>query len=374
MKQMEEFAYGTSGGVYQVTKDEPALSSSTNYYTAVYGKKAWSWLNQEANVFSVLEKKPWNESGWRAIHTRSAATGGGVVETSAVPDTLQPDFLNLTTKPKQIAHSFDMSGIQEVLSKTNVGAVTWEDLVEYFTKHHAEMMNIMLLTQSGSTAGYNLESIDRVTATTSEDTSCTENNLSTAFTAGDNDIYTQDRDSTSTTDSNCLHNSGVLRALTLDLIDELIETVDTNANADIGQRVFITGHDTLRYWASLLQSGQRFDETEFVSVGVNGVKTVPGREAGFRVRSYAGYPIIPSKNVVIDDATNDGLGRIYLLDLNQIHLRIAAPTQFFKIGLHEGNPWGPAIMGEEGLFRTLGELICTSFKNHGKIRDIKHSA
>ena len=36
-------------------------------YHGVFGAKAWSALNLEANVFATLPVTPWDRSGWRLI-------------------------------------------------------------------------------------------------------------------------------------------------------------------------------------------------------------------------------------------------------------------------------------------------------------------
>ena len=371
MAELEQFTYGYGAQIIQKT-DAPMLTTTSGIYNAIYGKKVWSWLNQEANVFAILPKKPWNQSGWRVMTARAASSGGGVAENSSLPDTIMPTYAELSTKPKEIVHTFDMSEMQQVSAKSDDG-IGFDQLRQDMGVHHAEMMNIMLLTQSGTTASNNLESIDRVCSTYSEDTSCTENDLDTSFTAGDNDIYSQDRDASTTADSNCLHNSGALRPFSLSLVNELIENVLTYGPADPGQRVFITGYDTLREWSEALEGQSRFMEVKNVALSVNGVKTVPGQEAGFTVNSYMGIPIIPSKNVVVDttDHSSDGgISRIYLLDLNHIHLRVAKPTQYFQAGISAGNPFGINKVHDEGMYRTMAELICTDFKAHGKIRDL----
>jgi hypothetical protein len=368
--EMERYFYGT--GLAEIQKDAPVLSSTTAVYQAVYGKKVWSWLNEEANIFGVLPKKPWTQSGWRVATTRPAASGGGVAENGSIPATTKYTFAALTTNPKLIAHTFDVSEVAQALAKSDDAISDMAIMRKMTGIHHAEMMNIMLLTQSGTPASNNLESIDRVTATYAEDTTCTENDGSTAFTAGDNDIYSQDRDAATTADSNCLENDNTTRSLTLTLLDQADELVLTNGPAVPGQKVWVTGYDTLRVWAALLQSQQRFMEVDFVKLGANGVQTVPGRQAGFRVNSYMGYPIIPSKNVVTDTTGSaEGISRVYLLDLGYIELRVAKPTQYFEVGISSGDPWGPTIIGDEGMYRTMGELICTDFKAHCKIRDLK---
>ncbi len=67
-------------------------------------------------------------------------------------------------------------------------------------------------------------------------------------------------------------------------------------------KVILTGYDTLMRLQQLLQSQQRFMEEKRVTPTYNGVKGVPGMEAGFIVATYNGVPIIPTKDM--DDDGN----------------------------------------------------------------------
>jgi len=76
VEEMEAYYYGF--GVGAIAKaDAPVLTTTQGIYQAIFGKKVWSQLNQEANVFGILPKKPWDQSGWRVITARAAASGGG---------------------------------------------------------------------------------------------------------------------------------------------------------------------------------------------------------------------------------------------------------------------------------------------------------
>ena len=115
----------------------------------------------------------------------------------------------------------------------------------------------------------------------------------------------------------------------------------------------------------LLQAQQRFMEEKRVTPTFNGVKGVPGVEAGFIVATYNGVPIIPSK-----DVTKDGISRMYFLDTDYLHFSVAKPTQYFESGIETGDPFAINRLGQEGLYRTMGEIWTTFFGGHGSIRDL----
>jgi hypothetical protein len=102
------------------------------------------------------------------------------------------------------------------------------------------------------------------------------------------------------------------------------------------------------------------------------VKGVPGIEAGFIVATYNGVPIIPTKDMPDDTATSAGsLSRIYYLDTDYLWFQTAIPTQYFESGIETGDPFAINRLGQEGLYRTMGELWCSFFGASGSIRNLQ---
>jgi len=227
---------------------------------------------------------------------------------------------------------------------------------EEMGKHHAEMINKMLLGDVTTVAGNNVESIDRVCSSLAEDA---------VVGAGDSDIYSIDRSDTANSwaDAYVNHNSDVDRTFTIDMLDTaLTELRVKGANP----KIIVTGYDTIERIQQALQAQQRFMGRELVVPTYGGVKGIPGAEAGFNVATYQGIPIIPSKDVV-----QDTISRIYILDTDYLAFKVALPTMYFESGMSKKDPFGINYLGDEGLFRTMGELICTRFNTQGKIRDLK---
>jgi hypothetical protein len=128
----------------------------------------------------------------------------------------------------------------------------------------------------------------------------------------------------------------------------------------------LTGYDTLMRIQQLLQAQQRFMEEKRVVPTFNGVKGVPGVEAGFIVATYNGVPIIPTKEMA-----SDGISRIYMLDTDYVYFSTAKPTQYFESGIETGDPFAINRLGQEGLYRTMGEVWTTFFGGQGSIRDLQ---
>ena len=378
---MERYYYGAGNamgysysGSELLKADSPMLSTTGGTYQAIYGRKVWSQLNQEFNAFSILPKRPWDRSGWRVITARPNNDGvlhGGVAENATLPETVRPTFQHVAAKPKTIAHTFDMSETAIFLADKDDGLGDIRSVMkEEMGKHHAEMVNKMLCTDVDTPAGNNFESLDRVTAAYSNSATTTtglvngHDNLSAD---SDLDIYSIARASNDWSNAevsnNAVSNTSTDRVLTLDIMDEMFQKLWIRGG---NPKVILTGYDTLMRIQQLLQSQQRFMEEKRVTPTYNGVKGVPGIEAGFIVATYNGVPIIPTKNML-----SDGISRMYYLDTDYLYFSTAIPTQYFESGIETGDPFAINRLGQEGLYRTMGEIWTTFFGAQGSVRDLK---
>tara|TARA_R100000152_G_C6774765_1_gene202729 strand:- start:1225 stop:2373 length:1149 start_codon:yes stop_codon:yes gene_type:complete len=371
IEDMERLYYGAGTGqnawAYSGTDllkaDSPLMSSTTGTYQAIFGRKVWSQLNQEFNAFSILPKKPWEKSGWRVTTAKPDFTkGGGVGENATLPETTKPTFAHVSTKPRTVAHTFDLSETAMFLADKDDGLGDARAVMKMeMAKHHTEHINQMLLTDVDTVSGNNFNSLDRITSSAFVETAT--NFVSDAT---DHDIYNLTRAAGTATnwyDGNVdAGAAGADRPLTLNILDGMFKSVWE----DGGQpKVILTGYDTLETIQQLLQPQQRFVEMKRVVPGVNGVKGVPGIQGGFMVATYNGVPIIPSKDVV-----KDGSSRMYFLDTDYSWFTTAKPTLYHESGIETGDPFGINRLGQMGMFHTMGELICTFFKASGKIRDL----
>tara|TARA_R100001129_G_scaffold34022_2_gene22963 strand:- start:540 stop:1685 length:1146 start_codon:yes stop_codon:yes gene_type:complete len=369
---MERYYYGagnsmgyTYSGSELLKADAPMLSTSAGTYQAIYGRKVWSQLNQEFNAFSILPKKPWDRSGWRIITDKPSFTvGGGVAENSTLPDTTKPTFLHVAAKPKTVAHTFDMSEVAIFLGQKDDGLGDIRAVLkEEMGKHHADHVNRMLTQDLDTPAANDFESLDRVTSDPDNMTTGTTHVSATT----DHDMYSITRDGGSdfhSAEVDVSTTKGTNRSLSLTLLDNLFQQIWKRGG---NPKVILTGYDTLMRVQQLLQSQQRFMEERRIVPTFNGVKGVPGIEAGFVVATYNGVPIIPSKDVT---QASSGISRIYYFDTDYMYFSTAIPTQYYESGIETGDPFGVNRLGQEGLYRTMGELWTTFFGAQGSIRDL----
>jgi len=371
VQDMERYYYGgasqtgyTYGSSDILKADSPLMSSTAGTYQAIYGRKVWSQLNQEFNAFSILPKKPWERSGWRILTERASFTkGGGIAENGVLPDTSRPEFLHVAAKPKTVAHTFDLSEVSMFLSDKDDGmGDVRQVLKEEMGKHHAEHINRMLLQDIDTPAGNDFESLDRLVSDPDKMTTGTAHVSATT----DHDIYSITRDGSAAFHSAEVDVASSNRNLSLNQMDGLFQQLWTRGG---NPKVMLTGYDTLMRVQQLLQSQQRFMDSKRITPTYNGVKGVPGLEAGFIVATYNGVPMIPTKDMPDEGASS--LSRIYYLDTDYLWFQTAIPTQYYESGIETGDPFAINRLGQEGLYRTMGELWCSFFGASGSIRDLQ---
>jgi len=361
-------AYELGGEDKYFKKDDDMTTSTTGTYNATYGAQTWAQMNQEANIFGVLPKFPWDRDGWRVISGAAGTSAdGGYTENGGLPATIKPVWAEVSAKAKTISHTFSVSELQQITAQNQNDAVGSMDYMRsVMANKHREAMNQQLGADADTTITTTMESIDRVACNSTEE--------SNDLTAGDGDIYNLDRSNA----NNWYHaivdeNSKVDRDLTDTLLRGLLDNVrEAGGNSSI----WITGHDTYAAIQGLYEAQVRYQimEQKQVKIGVNGIDTAEGLGVGLNVSSLYGLPVIVSS-----DITKDTISRVYLLDTSdpegfgkpRLGIKVMKPTQYFENGVSSGDPFVTDAFADEGAYRTMGELICHNFHAQGKIRELK---
>ena len=375
IQELEQYFYGND-----IAKaDAPVTSGTTGVFNAVFGQFVWDQFNQEANTFGILPKTVWKKSGWRLATARAGTTAdGGVSEGGTIPESIKKTYLEVTNGLKTTAHTFENTEIQEYLvGVDDDAAAALTDLMKGGASKHKEAMNQQLLRDASAqaaaaSANYagitGFETIDRVISSDSE-----EDAFGGTYT-GYFDIFGLDRDSATTFDSVVDHNSGTDRDLTDSILRSNIYDIK---EAGGNTTVINTGWDAINATIALYIDQLRYSNVvseSKVTVDVNGIQTEEGINAGFRVSSVYGIPMIASK-----DVTKDTLSRMYLLDTSdpenagepRLTLSMAKPTRFFDAGIDRGSPFVVGKFTTKILYETVAEIKCTRLDLQGKIRDLK---
>ena len=355
--------YGGSLGIskrYGISKaDDPyETTDPAGAFNVMYGASVFNQLNTKSEVFKLIKKEGWERSGWRVLTARGTTTAG-VAEGGAFPETDKPDITEISASIKEIVTPWDVTTRAELLSEADDGI---KGLTSFLRKEQAEApafyIDQQLLATGDTVAGNNFESIDRIAHSDAA--------AHATFSArADIDIYTTiDRSASTWADATVSHNSGSDRALTLAMLDTIIEgALDNGANYN--DLIILTGYDTYNNLKQLLQSGTqtmfRAPLGDTAGGNLNGVAGEGGVDFDTRVGAYDGIPIFLSQHV-----GKDTTSRVYLLDTANLAMRIAAPTTF----VDNSNLAVTQKLSKEMAFVTAGELIAYKFNTHGNIRDL----
>jgi len=370
---MEEYVNAYYGGTLGISKRYGISKTDDNIDTTaltnaglntMFGAKVYSQLNTKSEVFKLLKKEPWTQSGFRALTAR-ATTTAGVAEGGAFPDTDHPELAEVTLTLKEIVTPWQMSSKAEILSEADDGL---GNLAAFMRKEngeaHAFYIDQQLLTtvESGTGAAVaDLESLDRATATLAYVTDA----QSPANNQADCDMYSQDISTESWFDAGYTHytDDGTNDALALADIDAGIAGLLENG-VNYNDLVILTGYDTYQNLKQLMQATTGASHYNLPTTGaanINGVTGEAGLNFDSRVGAYDGIPIFLSQHV-----PKDGGSRMYLLDMASLAMRVAAPTTY----VDNTNLAVRQVLSREYAFITAGELVCYRRDTSGSIRDL----
>ena len=372
--------YGGTLGIskrYGIEKSDDMTTANDQYFNVMFGASVFNQLNTKSEVFKLLNKAGWTQSGWRVLTQRHANTVGKA-EGAALGTTDHPELKEMSATIKEVTTRWDTTTRAELLADADDGI---KGLAAFLRKEngeaHAFFLDKQLLasvnnsdadTVAQDDANNNFESIDKMTT-------------SSAAVAADSDIqnhledmYLVDRDAAGFTEwmqpAACIQNpsaAGSVRALDLDDLDTLIRSCLENG-ANYQDLFFLTGHDTLynlkKKIAIQANSLGNFDVRAQAAGSINGVAGEAGLNFDTRVGYYDGIPIFVSQHV-----TKDTASKIYLLDRTAMELRIAAPTTYVA----NENLAVTNALKKQFAFITAGELIVYRFNTSGKITDLNLS-
>ena len=161
------------------------------------------------------------------------------------------------------------------------------------------------------------------------------------------------------------HNSGVGRELSLNLLDDCIQTVRTNGGEP---KLIVMGHDQYFKLERLLQSQQRYLGQEEYQVGVGSERTFPGTRTGLVLATYQGIPIIPDADTPKSVSSADAVlgSNVYVLDTDYLEIAVAQPTQYVE----NRDYFAANALVVRGLLYTMAEMRCNNIFVQSKIADL----
>jgi len=364
----------------QKADDTVAVGDNPGINNVVYGQEVYTLLNHEANLFSLIEKRPWRKSGERIIVERGRSLGeGGHQQNAPLPDTDHPEIDEYEQDVTTVAHTFDVTQEQQLLSDTNDDRL--DDPFDFYRRYYGTGTEYQsgegehpkhINAQLGSPANRDESSgavfedaflpLDRVISDQDEATSILSD-------PQDASIYGFDRSAGEFEASVLSASGGGDRNVTLDLFDDAVTAVRESSGKEPvtdDNYFWLTGHDTFQLLEEEVGSKERLEPVR-TSVGLNGVETNAGDDIGITVQSYKDIPIFRTNDLV-----TDSVSRVFLIDSSTIFMKQLLPTQFYSTGINiDDNPFALDRRANEGMFLTMGELTCTNPAAQAKIRDLK---
>ncbi len=372
----------------------------TNVWNGVYGAQAWYQLNTESNLFGILPKLNWDKSGYRVItNFVQQANTMGIAETGnlGTPEVPTIDIVKVTPKIQQTP--FEVTDIVEQLAKVSQDDMyaNLDTLRQYFATMHIKNLNINIgakavgsnvATSNSGTTNLQFETLDRIVSSYAEGTGVGLTSATTPTLAEVIDPYAGAVDRSggaSAFDSYVTSASGeygTLGALTDQIIRDTIQGVKYNGGRT---NVMVTGYDTYANIQGIYQNQLRymnFGELTY-QTGINGVETNSGLDVGLKASTVYKIPLVEAVNTTTDntsgvfDTSASGSSRIFLLDTtdaegygdSRLSISILRPTQYLETTDRDFILLNN--IAYEGLYFTIGEVVCRFFGAQAKIRDIE---
>lgn len=333
------------------------------------GRTVWAQVNTANNAWGALPKsRRTSESpyGWRA-KTAFADTGSGGVAEGSIPTAVTSSYQEVAPSIKETAIKMRVSGLQQDLTRVDDAYGRIQDLRGEMADEHGKQFERAVTTIADTTAGNDVESLDRVTASSP--------NAATLYSAAsDVDIFGIDRSANTWADAQQNENGTTNRVATLDLLNTNFQSVQS-AGGDPSYA--LTGWDTWQEISKLTEDRGRhpMDIQSLDNGSLRDADLPDGKAISTFVGTYQGRPI-----VVSDQVPTDGISRWYWLDVSnpegfdkpRLGVDVLRPTQVFTAGeTSDDNPLQIDFTGDALLAHTRAELGCRFFAAQGQVRDLK---
>jgi len=357
---------------YGIKKDD-LTTGDTAYFNTMYGASVFNQLNTKSDVFKLLRKEAWTQSGWRVLTDRTVSgSNTGVGEGAAFGTSDVPDLAEVEATIKEIVSPYTVSTRAAILSEADDGI---KGLATFLRAQAAEAHSfyidkMLTVDYAAGTAGDDFETLTRVCA------NYAQVGARSGTIAAEVDIYNLGArgDGATWADGFVSGAGGTNRLLTLDLLDATIQNAIENG-ASYDNLIFLMGHQQLTELKQLITSGSsnatwRMALEAQAPKGTNGVASEPGMNLDGRMGYYDSIPIYATQHMadaMTDQSGGTSMGPIMLLDMENLYMKVAAPTTF----LAQEDLANVQALKRNYAFMTAGELICTKFATQGLITDLK---
>ena len=362
--------YPEYAGMMSDKADAPYLTTTPGVRQVMYAAGLQAQFVVDANAFGMLPTKSWGDGGsGRRFVTKpyfGTTPDGSAAEGGPTPESSRDDLDAINFTPKQLAPDpVEMSFVQISVENIDNNA-KWAELVDARREIIMMEQDRVILSYAGAAvAGTKLESIDRIVGSYDQIANGGE-----SMAANRLDYEGKDRDAAASVyDAQVDHGNGVVRKLSLNLIDAMTYKCKPHwKGQSIRNKVYLTGTGSEGRMTQLMKTIVRGEiPTAPVSFGVNGVQIVEGAPGPVLMNKYNGMPIV--SDTFVDNhygASSVGLEKVYALDLDHIAMWWSMPWQYQE----SQEVLATGKLGRKGIFLAVGNVVADRFGCHGKVQCI----
>lgn len=368
-----------------------AIYGDNGYFNAVMGKQITAGMFASDTVFTAIGARPYNHEGVRialelpdyGIDAEGNFTGLGA---STVQDGLIPPSVKLPVNEyrqpyKDLPFRYDYGlGLMALEAKED-DTTSYQQYVDMMTRAYTDYADRTLLrpitVKQPTVDGVetSLTGIERAISSFAEkkliqDWEAVDENTAGSMICPYGGLAGDFRDraaAASNLDSQLVNANGA--ALSVEMLGKLHRRCSiawTDMGSPNNKAFFMSNIAQDKLNALFMAQNVLLDQV-YVQRGFSGVKTMPGRGAGFVTNAFRNVPIITSLNMNFDYSTKrvseTKIGNIMLLDLDHIWLSMLTPVEFWS----NNNPAITQKLQEINVMNMRAELRIDSFIQHGKI-------
>lgn len=392
---------------------------NAGYFNAIMGKEMTAAMFSCDNVFTALGSRPYDHEGVRIVTEQAyygqfdtklmneaqqnalrkvdgmpyaegdfVGLGATTIQDGEVPNSVQMPVKEYRQPYKDLPFRFDYGmGLQALENKDDT--TTKRDYMVKMSENYSDLVDKSLLrplsagqsTYGGVETGLN--SIARVISSAdevggSENSVTITDDYTAPYGGRAGDFYINGKNSTSPVrdynlDGKLVNVGGGV--LSLNDMDKLWRECSVNwKNGSPNGKMWAMGNIAQQKLAALMKANNVYLDSVYVSKDFNGVRTIPGRDAGFIMNSYLNIPIVQDANISFDfskkAASAAKYGDIFLLDLDNIWMSMLTPLEVFTVY----NPSITQNLQERNVMTMRAELRADRFIGSGRIINIADDA
>lgn len=385
-------------GMYAFARSAGAATYGDNgYFNAIMGKEITAAMFSSDNIFTALGARPYNHEGVRlSLELASygldsngdfVGIGAGTVQDGYVPESVRMPVEEVREPYKDLPFSFDYGlGLQALESKDDT--IAYKSYIDMMSANYSDLMDrtlcrpVYLKQPTVDGVETSLNSLSRIISGFNEigkvehGVTITPEMVSPygGQSSARGDFYAYRSSGESNMDSQLM--DAEQGTLTPDMLYDLHIRCSVNwkDSGNPNNKVWFGSNIAMRKLSQLNETHQALLNTVYVQRDFNGVKTYPGRDTGFLIRSVQEIPYIVDGNLNFDYTTKKvstvQMGEMFLSDLDHLWMRVLTPVELWSVT----NPAITRKLQEVNVMSARMETGSDSYIQHGKLFNLQNAS